>query len=162
MTTRKNSGREAIGFDVESNPTDAGYSRAKDKYAGNHFGGVQNPNKTFNEGVGPRKGNQDHAAMRVGPPATKDAFRRAPHTSEASGREYPKNIDSMNYGKQERNLQSGTRAWEPKRGQNYNGNIDRINIDPKGSQGFGSSEKGGAPKTKAGETSFNYGPKSQY
>ena len=141
--------------------TGSGVNRAKDRFAGNQWGGVQNPNKMINEGRGPTKGNQDRAPMKVGPSATKDEFRRAPHTSEASGREYPKNIDSMNYGKQERNP-SGTRAWEPKRGQNYNGNIDRINIDPKGSQGMGSSEKGGSPKTKAGETSFNYGPKSQY
>mgnify|MGYP003337450881 CR=1 FL=1 len=126
MTTRKNSGREAFGFDVESNPTDAGYSRAKDKYAGNHFGGVQNPNKDFNEGVGPRKGNLDFKPRAGGPSATKDAFRRAPHTSEASGREYPKDIDRMNYGKQER-TPGGTRAWDPKFGQNYTGNPDRIN-----------------------------------
>lgn len=164
MKRAMNPGHEAFGFDVESNPTTEGFSRAKDKYAGNQWGGVQNPNKTFNEGRGPTKGNQDHAAMRVGPPATKDAFRRAPHTSEAAGREYPKNIDSMNYGKQERNP-SGTRAWEPKRGQNYNGNADMINIEPKGTQGMGKSEstnpiaiakRGGNPD------GFNYGPKKQY
>ena len=156
MTTRKNSGREAFGFDVESNPTDAGYSRAKDKFAGNHFSGVQNPNKTFNEGVGPRKGNQDYRGV-GGPSATKDKFRAPPATSEASGREYPKNIDSMNYGKQFREY-STTTVKKPH-------NVDRINIEPKGSQGFGESEsKNPIAMAKRGGNpdGFNYGPKKQY
>ena len=139
--------------------TGNGVNRAKDRFAGNHWGGVQNPNKTYNEGVGPRKGNQDYRGV-TGPSATKDAYRPAPRTSEASGREYPKNIDSMNYGKQER-TPGGTRSWEPSAGQNYRGNPDRINVSGY-SMGDGKMEKGGKPQTKSGETSFNYGPKSQY
>ena len=157
MTTRKNNGREAFGFDVETNSTDAGYSRSKEKYAGNQWSGVQNPNKDFNEGTGPRRGNQDYRGV-GGPSATKDKFREPLHTSEASGREYPKNPDAIRFGKQERNP-SGTRAVDfPK-------NIDRINIEAKGTQGMGRSQstnpiaiakRGGNPD------GINYGPKSQY
>lgn len=157
----QNEQREAFGFDIESNPTTQGYSRAKDKYAGNQHAGVQNANALVNKGRGPTKGNQDHAAMKVGAPATKDAFRRAPHTSEASGREYPKNIDSISYGKQERNP-SGTRAWDPKAGQNYSGNPDMIRIGQSGGPNYGRTDKGSRPTTSAGQSDFNFGPKGQY
>jgi hypothetical protein len=142
--------------------TGDGVNRDGNKYAGNHWGGVQNPNKTINEGRGPTRGNQDHAAMRVGPPATKDAFRRAPHTSEASGREYPKNIDSISYGKQERNP-SGTRPWTPEKGQNYKGNPDMIRIGQTGGPGYGEVSRSSNPERSSSKAdSFNYGPKKQY
>jgi hypothetical protein len=138
-----------------------GVNRAGNKYAGNHWGGVQNANKTINEGVGPRKGNQDYRGV-TGPSATKDAYRPAPRTSEASGREYPKNIDSMNYGKQERNP-GGTRAWTPEKGQNYKGNPDMIRIGQTGGPGYGAATRGGNPEEGSAKSdSFNYGPKSQY
>jgi hypothetical protein len=140
--------------------TGNGVNRAKDRFAGNQWGGVQNANKTYNEGRGPTKGNQDYRGV-TGPSATKDAYRPAPRTSEASGREYPRNIDSMNYGKQER-TPGGTRAWDPKAGQNYNGNPDMIRIGQSGGPNYGKAEKGSKPATKAGDTNFNYGPKSQY
>jgi hypothetical protein len=143
--------------------TGNGVNRAKDRFAGNQWGGVQNTNKTYNEGRGPTKGNQDYRGV-SGPSATKDAYRPAPRTSEASGREYPKNIDSMHYGKQERNL-GGTRSWEPSKTQNYKGNIDKINIEPKGTQGMGKTESKNpvAIAKRAGDPdSFNYGPKKQY
>jgi hypothetical protein len=140
-----------------------GVNRGANKYAGNHWAGVQNPNKTFNEGVGPRKGNQDHPAMRVGPPATKDAYRATP-TTRAVPDTHVKNIDSVNRGAQVR-TPGGTRAWDPKMGQNYTGNIDKINIQPKGTNGMGESESTNPiaiSKKPGNPDGINYGPKRQY
>jgi hypothetical protein len=135
-----------------------GYSRNTNKFAGNQHAKT-NSDAMINKGRGPTKGNQDHRVT-GGPSATKDAYRAAPHTSGASGREYPKNIDSMNYGKQER-TPGGTRAWDPKAGQNYNGNADSINVSGY-SMGDGKVTKGSRPSTAAGQSDFNFGPKSQY
>jgi hypothetical protein len=141
--------------------TGDGVNRDGSKYAGNHWGGVQNPNKTINEGVGPRKGNQDYRGIK-GPSATKDAYRPAPRTSEASGREYPKNIDSINYGKQERNP-GGTRPRTPEKGQNYKGNIDMIRIGQTGGPGYGEVSRSSNPeRSSSTQDNFNYGPKKQY
>mgnify|MGYP000491083123 CR=1 FL=1 len=39
-----------------------GVNRGANRLAGNQHSGVQNPNKTFNEGRGPTKGNTDNTA----------------------------------------------------------------------------------------------------
>jgi hypothetical protein len=161
MKSARDQGDKNLDFDGMAGN---GVNRGSNRFAGNQHSGIQNPNALINKGVGPRKGNFDSAPTKVGPSATKDAFRPAPHTSEASGREYPRNIDSMSYGKQER-TPGGTRPWEPSATQNYKGDIDRINIQAKGSNGMGQSQstnpiaiakRGGDPD------SFNYGPKKQY
>jgi hypothetical protein len=139
--------------------TGNGVNRAPNRFAGNQHAKT-NSDALINKGRGPTKGNQDHRVT-GGPSATKDAYRAAPHTSEASGREYPKNIDSISYGKQER-TPGGTRPWDPKAGQNYSGNPDMIRIGQSGGPNYGKMEKGSKPATKAGESDFNYGPKSQY
>jgi hypothetical protein len=59
---------------------------------------------------------------------------------------------------------SGTRAWDPKAGQNYNGNPDRINVSGY-SMGDGKMSKGTNPVKKEksiGDGPMNFGPKSQY
>jgi hypothetical protein len=138
-----------------------GVNRGANKYAGNQWGGQQNPNKTFNEGVGPRMGNQDYRGVN-GPSATKDAFRPTPNTKSVPGTKIG-NVDSINFGKQERNP-GGTRAWDPKSGQNYNGNPDRINVSGY-SMGDGKMSKGKNPVGRElgmNEDGLNFGPKSQY
>jgi hypothetical protein len=140
-----------------------GYSR-KDMYQGNKWGGKNDGSKNINMGRGPTRGNQDYESMRVGPSATKDAYREAPSKVGVSGTERPKikNIDSINYGKQERNP-GGTRSWEPKMGQNYSGNPDQIRIGQTGGPGYGSTTKGkNSQESVAKRDTFNYGPKSQY
>lgn len=136
-----------------------GYSRNGNKYAGNQHAKT-NSDALINKGRGPTKGNQDFRAV-GGPSATKDAYRAAPHTSGASGREYPKNIDSMNYGKQER-TPGGTRSWEPSATQNYKGNPDMIRVGQSGGPNYGRTDKGSRPTTSAGQSDFNFGPKGQY
>jgi hypothetical protein len=138
-----------------------GVNRGANKFSGNKWSGVQNPNKLFNEGTGPRTGNQDYRAV-GGPSATKDAFRPTPNTKTVPGTNIG-NVDSINYGKQERNP-SGTRAWDPKAGQNYTGNPDRINVSGY-SMGDGTMSKGTNPVKKEksiGSGPMNFGPKSQY
>lgn len=128
----------------------------------NHHTGTMNEGKLVDKGRGPTRGNQDMAAAKVGPPATKDAFKRAPDRVGVSGTErvYPKNIDSQNYGKQERNP-GGTRDWMPSRDQNYKGNPDQIRIGQSGGPSYGLVSKG-KQVNKSTPNTFNYGPDSQY
>ena len=145
---------------------DEGYSRNSKatKAQVNHHTGHMNDGRLVNKGRGPTKGNTDQPASRVGPPATKDSFRQPPTHVGVTERTYPKNIDSQHYGKQER-TPGGTRAWDPKKGQNYNGNADKINIMAKGTNGMGRSETTNpiAMSKKPGNPdSMNYGPRSQY
>lgn len=138
-----------------------GYSRnpGAKRIQTNKYTGTMNDGTLINKGRGPTRGNQDEPATRVGPPATKDEFRRAPATAGVSGTErvYPKNIDSQNYGSQYRGL-GGTKVDKPSR-------IDSINIKPKGTNGMGQSQSTNpiaAAKRNGNPDSFNYGPKSQY
>jgi hypothetical protein len=145
---------------------DEGYSRnsSANKTQVNHHTGTMNDGKLINKGRGPVKGNTGMQAEKVGPPATKDGFRQPPTHVGVTERTYPKNMDSQNYGKQERNP-GGTRAWDPKRGQNYNGNADMINIKAKGTNGMGQSQSSNPiaiAKRNGNPDGFNYGPKSQY
>lgn len=139
--------------------TGNGVNRAPNRFAGNQHAKT-NSDALINKGRGPTKGNQDFKAV-GGPSATKDAYRAAPRTSEASGREYPKNIDSINYGKQER-TPGGTRSWEPNATQNYKGNPDMIRVGQSGGPNYGRTDKGSRPTTSAGQSDFNFGPKGQY
>lgn len=143
-----------------------GYSRnsRSNSVQTNKFTGHANDGRLVNKGRGPTRGNQDYESQRVGPSATKDSYREAPSKVGVSGTERPtiKNIDSINVGKQERNP-SGTRSWDPKRGQNYSGNIDRIRIGQSGGPGYGGVSSGkNSQEAVAKRDTFNYGPKSQY
>lgn len=138
-----------------------GVNRKANRLAGNQWSGHSNDGRLVNKGRGPTKGNQDHAAMRVGPPATKDAYRAAPTSS----------LPAINPGKDmftgraQVRTPGGTRAWEPSAGQNYRGNIDQINIQPKGSNGMGKSQSTNpiaASKKPGNPDGINYGPKKQY
>jgi hypothetical protein len=136
---------------------DDGYSRnpGAKRTQTNHYSGSLNDGSLINKGRGPTRGNQDEPATRVGPPATKDAFRRPPTASVPETK--IKNPDFINGGSQYRGL-GGTKVDKPK-------NIDKINIEPKGSNGMGESQstspvalakRGGNPDSR------NYGPRSQY
>ena len=138
-----------------------GYSRQSNKYAKNQWSGHSNDGRLVNMGRGPTKGNQDHAAKKVGPPATKDAYRGVPMCHDPGvhpGKE-------MFTGRSQVRNPGGTRAWDPQKGQNYKGNADRINIQAKGSNGMGesSSRNPVAIAKRAGDPdTINYGPKKQY
>ena len=83
-----------------------------------------------NAGRGPTVGNKDHAAMKVGPAATFDAYRAAPTDALPSSTKI-KNPDYINGGAQVR-TPGGTRPFMPSAGQNYHGNPDRINAGNNG------------------------------
>lgn len=132
---------------LEFDGVGAGPSKGSNRFAGNKWGGVQNPNKTFNEGRGPTRGNDGKQYITSGASVTKDTFKRAP--------------DSASGTAQKRNP-GGTRAWDPKAGQNYSGNPDKIRIGQSGGPDYGGTSKGSKPDVAGGRSNFNYGPKSQY
>ena len=132
------------------------------RYSGNQWAGRQDANKTVDMGRGPTKGNQgcgvngQPGAMKS---VTRDAYRDTPTTKTVPSMKI--NPDSINLGRQERNP-SGTRAWDPKCGQNYSGNPDRIRVGQSGGGTYNRETAGRTPNTARGESNFNYGPKSQY
>ena len=126
----------------------------------NHFTGYMNDGREVNFGRGPTRGNQDHAAKRVGAPVTRDSFRAAPTDAMPSTVKI-RNPDYINGGAQVR-TPGGTRTWDPKMGQNYSGNPDQIRIGQTGGPGYGNTSKSKRPPTDAGKNTFNYGPRSQY
>ena len=138
-----------------------GVNRGANKFSGNKWSGVQNPNKLFNEGTGPRTGNQDYRAV-GGPSATKDAYRPAP-TDGMPAHQPGRDMFPGSANPQVR-TPGGTRAFMPSAGQNYNGNPDRINVSGY-SMGDGTMSKGTNPVKKEksiGSGPMNFGPKSQY
>lgn len=138
-----------------------GYSRnsRSNSIQTNKWSGHANDGRLVNKGRGPTKGNQDMKPMNVGPSATKDGYRAAPTSTMPTVK--PGKDMFMGSSNPQVRTPGGTRAWDPKCEQNYKGNPDRINVSGY-SMGDGKMEKGGMPKTKAGNSNFNYGPKSQY
>ena len=78
------------------------------RYSGNHSGLTMRENY----GDGPRmaKDNSQAAMHEHGTPVTKDKYRTAPMTAKEDGKI------------------NGGRRWDPKMGQNYVGNPDKINV----------------------------------
>jgi len=129
----------------------------------NAWSGHMNDGREVNMGRGPTRGNT--GAAKPGKPGattsvTKDSFRPAPTDSLPSNMKI-KNPDYINGGAQVR-TPGGTRAWDPKMGQNYSGNPDQIRIGQTGGPGYGNTSRSKRPPTDAGQNTFNYGPRSQY
>jgi len=130
----------------------------------NRFTGYMNDGRLVNKGRGPTTGNMgcgDPARAGASASVTKDTFRAAPTASVPAVPKQGSVRDNINRGSQVRNP-GGTRAWDPKAGQNYAGNPDSIRIGQSGGPNYGQTSKGKTPATRAGSDSFNYGPKSQY
>ena len=139
-----------------------GYSRnsRSNSVQTNKWSGHANDGRLVNKGRGPTKGNQDMKPMNVGPSATKDGYRAAP-TSTMPAMQCGKDMFKGSSNPQVR-TPGGTRAWDPKSGQNYNGNPDRINVSGY-SMGDGKMSKGkNSQEGSAKKDNFNFGPKSQY
>ena len=115
----------------------------------NHWSGHMNDGRLVNKGRGPT------VAGRTGQKTPGSAGTVPSLPAQGSVR------DNINRGAQVRNP-GGTRAWDPKKGQNYQGNPDSIRIGQNGGPNYGMTSKGKTPATRAGSDSFNYGPKSQY
>ena len=135
------------------------------KYQTNTWSGHMNDGREVNFGRGPTTGN-----MGCGKPGqkgamnsvTQDSYRDTPTTKSVPAMPKQGSVrDNINRGAQVRNP-GGTRAWDPKATQNYNGNPDKIRIGQGGGPAYGLTEKGSRPSTAAGQSSFNYGPKKQY
>jgi hypothetical protein len=153
-TTQTDKNMKFNGQEQETN------GRLSKDYGYNQFGGQQNPNKTFNEGLGPRKGNQDFKPKQLTPGVTKDKFRAAP-TDAMPGYNLGQEMYPGAKNPQQR-TPSGTRAWQPQAGQNYRGNPDKINVSNY-SMGDGVVQTGKNPQQEAStKVDFNFGPKSQY
>ena len=140
-----------------------GTGRVNQKMQTNQWSGHMNDGREVNMGRGPTKGNQ--GCGKPGKPgamasATKDSFRAAP-TDSLPGSMKIKNPDYINGGAQVR-TPGGTRSWDPKCGQNYAGNPDKIRIDQSGGGSFNREGPSKTPATRGGETNFNFGVKKQY
>ena len=87
-----------------------GVNRAGNRFAGNQTGLMMKENA----GAGPRRASENSQASmhEHGKSVTKDKYRTAPTTAAGEG-------------------VTGKRAWEPKMGQNYVGNPDKINMGMK-------------------------------
>lgn len=146
---------------LEFNGVGQGPSRGSNKYAHNQWSGHSNDGRLVNYGTQHRVGNDGacHEPKNVGASVTKDSYRRAPATAGSGAR--PRNPDAINVGSQVRNP-GGTRAWEPKAGQNYSGNPDRIRAGQSGGNSYGSDSRGSRPVAPGSTGGINYGPKSQY
>ena len=129
----------------------------------NAWSGHMNDGREVNMGRGPTKGNMGCGAPGQ-PGATKsvtmDKYRAAP-TDSLPATVKIKNPDYINGGAQVR-TPGGTRTWDPKAGQNYAGNPDKIRMGQSGGPAYGKTTKGSRPSTSAGSVDFNFGPKSQY
>ena len=129
----------------------------------NAWSGHMNDGREVNMGRGPTKGNM--GCGKPGKPGamnsvTQDSYRAAPTDSLPSNVKI-KNPDYINGGAQVR-TPGGTRTWDPKSGQNYAGNPDKIRMGQSGGPAYGKTTKGSRPSTSAGSVDFNFGPKSQY
>jgi hypothetical protein len=139
-----------------------GTGRVNQKMHTNQWSGHMNDGREVNMGRGPTRGNM--GCGKPGKPGamasvTKDSFRAAP-TDSVPGMKI-RNPDMINAGAQVR-TPGGTRTWDPKCGQNYAGNPDKIRMGQSGGGTFNREGPSKTPSTSRGQTNFNYGPKSQY
>jgi hypothetical protein len=102
MKAARDQGDKNLDFNGQAG---TGVNRGPNPYAGNKSGLTAKENY----GRGPTKGNMDYAAMKVGPAATKDAYKAAPSTASQGklpgkgGNDVgyvkkPGNINAINYG----------------------------------------------------------------
>ena len=105
------------GFNAATGTSSEGYSRGTNKYAKNQWSGHSNDGRLVNKGRGPIVGNQDYDAMQG---AHREAPTR-PLPAFAPGKEMTKPYPQVR-------TPGGTRAFDPKAGQNYQGNADKINV----------------------------------
>jgi hypothetical protein len=137
--------------------------RVNSKMHTNTWSGHANDGREVNFGRGPTKGNM--GCGKPGKPGamssvTQDSFRAAPTDSLPASVKI-KNPDYINGGAQVR-TPGGTRSWDPKAGQNYAGNPDKIRIGQSGGGTYNSEKPSKVPATRRGDSNFNFGPKSQY
>ena len=102
--------KATAGYNAATGTSSKGWDRAPNRFAGNQHQ-TTNPDAMINKGRGPTVGNKSSKST----PGTDSMPNHNP------GREY------ITGGAQVR-TPGGTRAWDPKAGQNYKGNPDSINV----------------------------------
>ena len=113
------------------------------KFAHNQWSGHSNDGRLVNKGRGPTvAGHTGHKT-----PGTVGGVPALP--AQGSVR------DNINRGSQVRNPGGTTMPRHP-------ANPDKIRVGQSGGPGYGQTMKGSRPSTAAGQSDFNYGPKSQY
>ena len=118
--TAANQYDSALYADGMSNKDHPSY-KALTKYAGNMHSGRQDPNQLINKG-------RPAANLKGNTGATANAGPKQPDCSQVPGLPAQGSTrDSINRGAQVRNP-GGTRPFDPKAGQNYSGNADKINM----------------------------------
>jgi len=113
------------------------------KFAHNQWSGHSNDGRLVNKGRGPTVAGQTGHKT----PGTTGGVPALP--AQGSVR------DNINRGSQVRNPGGTTVVKCPP-------NPDKIRIGQSGGPGYGQTAKGSRPSTAAGQSDFNYGPKSQY
>ena len=100
-----------------------GVNRGANRFAKNQWSGHSNDGRLVNMGRGPTKGNDGscgHSGMAM--------TGAKPPVSAVPGLPAQGSVrDNINRGQQVR-TPGGTRAWEPKAGQNYKGDANKINV----------------------------------
>ena len=113
------------------------------KYQTNHWSGHSNDGRLVNKGRGPTVAG--HTGKKT--PGSVGGVPAVP--AHGSVR------DNINRGSQVRNPGGTTMVKCPP-------NPDKIRMGQSGGPGYGQTTKGSRPSTAAGQSDFNYGPKSQY
>lgn len=104
--------KASAGFNSATGTSSPGFSRGTDKYSGNHHMKT-NSDALINKGRGPTVGNKSDADSSYPKADAMPAFKPG---------------QDMFTGKPQVRTPGGTRAWDPKAGQNYKGNADMINV----------------------------------
>jgi len=113
------------------------------KFAHNQWSGHSNDGRLVNKGRGPTVAGQTGHKT----PGTVGGVPAVP--AQGSVR------DNINRGSQVRNPGGTTMVKCPP-------NPDKIRVGQSGGPGYGQTARGSRPTTAAGQSDFNYGPKSQY
>jgi hypothetical protein len=99
------------GFDAATGTSSEGFSRGPNKYAKNQHTGHSNDGREVNFGRGPTVGNK--------------STKSTPGTDSMPALQCGKDMFT---GKPQVRTPGGTRAFEPKAGQNYKGDPNSINV----------------------------------
>ena len=142
-----------LGFDgagQETNPAPRGGVQV------NKWSGHMNDGRLVNKGRGPTVGNNGacDTPKNLGASVTRDTYRAAPTSGMPSLPAQGSVRDNINRGSQVRG--SGMTAVKKP------SDPDAIRVGQTGGPNYGGVSKGKTPATDAGNSNFNYGPKSQY
>lgn len=127
------------------------------KYQTNQWSGHSNDGRLVQKAQAPNRTGNDGSCdtpKNLSRSVTHDAHRAAPTSPTPRLPAQGSVRDNINRGSQYRG-QGGVMAKSP-------ANPDKIRVGQSGGPGYGQTARGSRPSTAAGQSDFNYGPKSQY